>query len=65
MKQRYKLDIPPQLTRGETEVVIEVLEDVLDLLCGHLQELDRHAHPDNHRWENPVWADEHVDGDDG
>ena len=64
MKRRYKLDIPPHLSRQETEVVIDVLEDVLDLLCRHLHELDRHACPDKHRWENPVWVDEPTDGDD-
>lgn len=65
MTRRYKLDIPPHLSREETEVVIDVLEDVLDLLCRHLHELDRHASPDDHRWKNPAWVDELVEHDEG
>lgn len=63
MKRRYKLDIPPHLSRQETEVVIDVLEDILDLLCRHLHELDRHSRPGDHQWENPAWVDELTDGD--
>ena len=63
MKRRYKLDIPPHLSRQETEVVIDVLEDVLDLLSRHLHELDRHTRPDDHQWQNPTWI-EPLTGDD-
>jgi len=57
MSKRYQLQIPATLTKRETEAVMEVLEDVIDLLCRHLHELDRHAHPD-HRddWAPPPWA---------
>ena len=60
MSKRYRLQIPATLTKRETEATMEVLEDVLDLLCRHLHELDRHAHPDRHDWEPPPWA-KHVD----
>ena len=57
MTQRYRLEIPPTLSKRETEAAMEVLEDVLDLLCRHLHQLDRHAHPDHHDdWEPPPWA---------
>lgn len=56
MTQRYQLEIPATLTRHEAETVMEVLEDVIDLLCRHLHELDRHAHPDRDQWEPPPWA---------
>ena len=61
MTSRYTLDIPATLTKRETEAAMEVLEDVLDLLCRHLHDLDRHAHPDQHDWDPPPWV---VDPDD-
>jgi hypothetical protein len=57
MSKRYTLDVPPHLTPRETEAVIEVLEDMLDLLSRHLYELDRRTRQDCPDWEAPAWAD--------
>jgi hypothetical protein len=64
MTKRYTLDVPPHLTPRETEAVIEVLEDMLDLLSRHLYELDRRACPTRHNWEVPPWVEGGEDSDD-
>lgn len=61
MTKRYQLDIPEHLTRRETEATIEVLEDVLDLLCRHLARLHHHTRPEPDGWKDPPWLDDEDD----
>ena len=64
MSKRYTLDVPPHLTPRETEAVIEVLEDMLDLLSRHLYELDRRTRHSGPDWDDPAWVEGHKDSHD-
>lgn len=57
MSRRLNLEIPQTLTDDEARLVIEVLEELIDLLCQQVHHLDQRVRPPEEGWIDPDWMD--------
>ena len=59
MSRRLELEIPQTLTDDEARLIIEVLEELIDLLCRQLHHLDGKVRPPDEGWTDPDWMSDH------
>jgi len=58
MSRRFELEIPQTLTDEEARLVIEVLEELIEVLCRQVHHLDKKVRSPDDGWIDPHWMDD-------